>query len=251
MWHWWCLSWLKMIVLLNNKREEIDRAVFYCVSQNVNLVEIKHFSYGQKSDTVSTLRQSPCSSLVTFVPCPRKRVFVASSAFLELFCHIMFKLHLLYQAFKLFRLGNLPHRFPVAEFFLYQPTLLSKSPTNSFSWRHIWFFNSPDKGTDPDAAVGCLETVSLDDLNFPNQILPTSASIQTWQSSCSCWCSVWSAWRGSTSAQRWKSYWGPLWLCLCCLISMFTCMKVKIMWRTGLMPERMCHELQPIGTWEI
>ena len=22
------------------------------------------------------------------------------------------------------------------------------------------------------------------------------------------------------------------------------------MWRTGLMPERMCHELQPIGTWK-
>ena len=117
MWHWWCLSWLKMIVLLNNKREEIDRAVFYCVSQNVNLVENKISPIDKKSGTVSTLRQSPCSSLVTFVPCPRKRVFVASSAFLELFCHIMFKLHLLYQAFKLFRLGNLPHRFPVAEFF--------------------------------------------------------------------------------------------------------------------------------------
>ena len=96
MWHWWCLSWLKMIVLLNNKREEIDRAVFYCVSQNVNLVEIKHFSYWQKSDTVSTLRQSPCSSLVTFVPCPRKRVFVASSAFLVKNCFVILSSNFIY-----------------------------------------------------------------------------------------------------------------------------------------------------------
>ena len=159
MWHWWCLSWLKMIVLLNNKREEIDRAVFYCVSQNVNLVEIKHFSYWQKSDTVSTLRQSPCSSLVTFVPCPRKRVFVASSAFLVKNCFVMLCSNLIYFT----RPSNSSDSVISLTDSLwqnsFQSTVLSKSSENSDTtfWLDDVFY-SPDKGTDPDAAVGCLET---------------------------------------------------------------------------------------------
>ena len=113
----------------------------------------------KKSDTVSTLRQSPCSSLVTFVPCPRKRVFVASSAFLVKNCFVILSSNFIYFT----RPSNSSDSVISLTDSLwqnsFQSTVLSKSSENSDTtfWLDDVLY-SPDKGTDPDAAVGCLET---------------------------------------------------------------------------------------------
>ena len=142
--------------LLNNEGEEIDRAVFYCVSQNVNLVGIQdNFLKGRRLKyfkTVSTLRQSPCSSLVTFAPCPRKRVFIASSAFLVNNSFLTLSLFT-HQAFKLFRLCNLPYRFPEWWQNVHSRIVWPKSSNHQNNFQ----ISSPDKSANPNAAVSCLK----------------------------------------------------------------------------------------------
>ena len=158
MWHWWCLFRLKMIVLLNNKREEIDRAVFYCVSQNVNLVEIKHFSYWQKKVTQSPPWGNP--------PVPPWSHLFHVHENVSLLPHLPF-----WNCFVIlcsnFIYFTRPSNSSDSVISLtdslwqnsFQPTVLSKSSENSDTtfWLDDVFY-SPDKGTDPDAAVGCLET---------------------------------------------------------------------------------------------
>ena len=215
-----------MIVLLNNKREEIHRAVFYCVSQNVNLVEIKHFSYWQKKVTqsppwgnppvppwshlfhvhenVSLLPHLPfwncfvilCSNFIYFTrPSNSSDSVISLTDSLNddlLISSIAFDVIIIFFIVVIFlSFWKVPHflRFKTTIFLqLFQFTWqVCESRCSSWLPAKNWF------------------------LWEERWSLPTSASAQTWQSSCSCWCWAWSAWRGSTSAWRWRSCGGPGW----------------------------------------
>ena len=156
--------------LLNNEGEEIDWAVFYCISQDVDLEESKFKNISNistswesnienTSNPVSTLRQS-CSSLVTFAPCPRKRVFVASSAFVlkNYYSHLLY--HYIYRPYYNTNIYICSPGLQTLQT-QWSPSQIPWVTAKWLLFKHQCPFpsSSPDESADPNAAVGCLRKI--------------------------------------------------------------------------------------------